>query len=44
MKKKTVGPATVLLFLGLEIDTIEMVIRIPLHKSVELIKALETTL
>jgi len=42
--EKKVGPATVLIFLGLEIDTIEIVIRNPLHKSVELIKALETML
>ena len=32
-QEKTVGPSTKVIFLGLEIDTIEMVVRIPQEKS-----------
>lgn len=35
-KDKTLGPTTSLIFLGLEIDTISMQIRIPAHKVIEL--------
>ncbi|XP_033733376.1 uncharacterized protein LOC117322521 isoform X1 [Pecten maximus] len=35
-EEKTVGPTTVIIFLGLEIDTVEMLIRIPLQKTIEL--------
>jgi hypothetical protein len=34
-EENTIGPACILLFLGLEIDTLEMVIRIPQEKLVE---------
>jgi hypothetical protein len=33
--EKTIGPATVIIFLGLEIDTNEMVVRIPIEKITE---------
>ena len=39
--EKSVGPVTVLTFLGLEIDTEEMVIRIPQNKLVLLVEQLE---
>ncbi|XP_045194970.2 uncharacterized protein LOC123550604 [Mercenaria mercenaria] len=34
---KSVGPTTIMLFLGLEIDTNEMLVRIPIHKVDELV-------
>lgn len=42
--EKSVGPCTILVFLGLEIDSIHMVIRIPLHKLVELQVAIKNVL
>ena len=33
---KTVGPTTCLTFLGLEIDTVQMLVKIPASKSLEL--------
>ena len=36
-ENKSVGPTTVIIFLGLEIDTANMVIRIPLTKIQELL-------
>jgi hypothetical protein len=36
-KDKTDGPTTCLIFLGLEIDTVDMQIRIPIHKVYELV-------
>jgi hypothetical protein len=38
--EKTIGPATVIIFLGLEIDTNEMVVRIPIEKITETKKPL----
>ena len=43
-ENKSVGPTTVLVFLGLEIDSIAMTIRIPLHRIDELRKLLEAML
>jgi len=34
-EEKAIGPACIIIFLGLEIDTLEMVIRIPQEKLVE---------
>lgn len=41
---KSVGPTTCLTFLGLEIDTIEMLVRIPHPKCVELLNLLQDLL
>jgi hypothetical protein len=40
-QEKTVGPVQIIVFLGLEIDSIEMVVRIPLSKLQELKKIIE---
>jgi hypothetical protein len=41
---KTIGPSSILTFLGLEIDTLEMVIRIPQCKLSEVKEKLESAL
>ena len=40
-ESKSVGPTTVLVFLGLEIDSLAMTIRIPLNRIEELRQLLE---
>lgn len=43
-EEKTIGPSCIITFLGLEIDTIEMVIRIPQEKLFEVRQKLQTIL
>ena len=43
-QEKTVGPSTKVIFLGLEIDTIEMVVRIPQEKVQQLAALLSAAL
>ena len=43
-KDKSLGPTMVLIFLGLETDTVHILVRIPLHKIEELIQLLHTFL
>ena len=43
-EEKTEGPTEVLCFLGLELDSIHMVVRIPRDKIVELIEKIEMVL
>ncbi len=43
-EEKTLGPSCILIFLGIEIDTIERVIRIPKEKLIEVKEKLEFTL
>lgn len=40
--EKSVGPTTVLVFLGLELDSNEMLVRVPLHKIEELLELLQS--
>lgn len=43
-REKTEGPTTVLVFLGLELDSDEMVVRVPMNKVHEIIQKIETVL
>jgi len=42
--EKSVGPTTVLTFLGLELDTVQMTVRVPAKKVEELLKLLQNCL
>ena len=43
-KEKPMGPVTVLVFLGLEIDSNGMVIRVPENKIIELVDIIQLLL
>ena len=43
-EEKTEGPSQILVFLGIELDTRDMVVRIPMQKIAEVIEKIERTL